>query len=354
VDADGYFTSDFNEKAGIPKDFRIRAADMQKFVESQKQSIFATHTGIDIAKTFGNAYKLFSQLVTDSPKYGENFSKEQINALPKAFEFDTKTFEVNQTFNTTLDKLLSQGFQVDKNHQIGQTFVNTPSDSLSKGDALLAFLEGSDSNLFKVPLTSSLMDGDTTILGKLLGYDNNLSEGEIRSFVSFMNVNAMQSVLGGSSGWGGILADRIMLNMQATTARSWDMNGKLVQTAQTLAEEYESMINSDMSLEEFKEKYLAFKKRYDEFAEEFNAAYQDKLSAKPLPKDSLIGNLQEEHEENQKPFKPIQGESDNTETYQDEFKKTFFERFLKAEQEKGNDITEILEQLSKIGYKFSG
>ncbi|RAX55064.1 hypothetical protein CCZ01_10030, partial [Helicobacter monodelphidis] len=32
VDADGYFTSDFNEKAGIPKDFRIRAADMQKFV----------------------------------------------------------------------------------------------------------------------------------------------------------------------------------------------------------------------------------------------------------------------------------------------------------------------------------
>ncbi|RAX57237.1 hypothetical protein CCZ01_06575, partial [Helicobacter monodelphidis] len=78
------------------------------------------------------------------------------------------------------------------------------------------------------------------------------------------------------------------------------------------------------------------------------------LSAKPLPKDSLIGNLQEEHEENQKPFKPIQGESDNTETYQDEFKKTFFERFLKVEQEKGNDITEILEQLSKIGYKFSG
>ena len=48
-------------------------------------------------------------------------------------------------------------------------------------------------------------------------------------------------------------------------------------------------------------------------------------------------------------FKPIQATS-KSKTYVDkDIRREFFENFLKAEQEKGTDITEILNQLAKLG-----
>ena len=48
-------------------------------------------------------------------------------------------------------------------------------------------------------------------------------------------------------------------------------------------------------------------------------------------------------------FKPIQATS-KSKTYEDkDIRREFFENFLKAEQEKGTDITEILNQLAKLG-----
>ena len=48
-------------------------------------------------------------------------------------------------------------------------------------------------------------------------------------------------------------------------------------------------------------------------------------------------------------FKPIQATS-KSKTYVDkDIRREFFENFLKAEQEKGTDITEILSHLAKLG-----
>ncbi|TKX28575.1 Cj0814 family flagellar-dependent secreted protein, partial [Campylobacter aviculae] len=63
VDEDGFFTSDFNEAAGIPKDYKIYAKDMESFVNFQENDILSMYHKIDIAKAIGNAYKVLSQLM---------------------------------------------------------------------------------------------------------------------------------------------------------------------------------------------------------------------------------------------------------------------------------------------------
>ncbi|EGS1401983.1 hypothetical protein LB689_001858, partial [Campylobacter coli] len=61
VDKDGFFTSDFNEAAGLPKDYKIYAKDIENFVNIQTKSLLSSYINIDIAKSIGNAYKVFSQ-----------------------------------------------------------------------------------------------------------------------------------------------------------------------------------------------------------------------------------------------------------------------------------------------------
>ena len=58
-------------------------------------------------------------------------------------------------------------------------------------------------------------------------------------------------------------------------------------------------------------------------------------------------NLAKQNRE--KKFKPIQATS-KSKTYVDkDIRREFFENFLKAERKKGTDITEILNQLAKLG-----
>ncbi|EFN2964686.1 hypothetical protein HKV70_000626, partial [Campylobacter coli] len=63
VDKEGFFTSDFNEAAGLPKDYKIYAKDIENFVNIQTKSLLSSYINIDIAKSIGNAYKVFSQLL---------------------------------------------------------------------------------------------------------------------------------------------------------------------------------------------------------------------------------------------------------------------------------------------------
>ena len=67
VDKDGYFTSDFNEAAGIPSDFKIHKNSMSSLVnmEENMDSSYRTFAKIDIAKTASNAYKVLSQVAPD-------------------------------------------------------------------------------------------------------------------------------------------------------------------------------------------------------------------------------------------------------------------------------------------------
>ncbi|WP_337201573.1 Cj0814 family flagellar-dependent secreted protein [Campylobacter sp. W0014] len=93
-----FFTSDFNEAAGIPKDYKIYAKGMENFVNSfLKRQLF--YSQIDIAKTIGNAYNSFSSLVNDK-ELGQNFKEQDLKNLSnndginywKKFQDNTATF----------------------------------------------------------------------------------------------------------------------------------------------------------------------------------------------------------------------------------------------------------------------
>ncbi|ECS1437536.1 hypothetical protein F2465_04155, partial [Campylobacter coli] len=76
VDENGFFTSDFNEAADLPKDYKIYAKDIENFVNIQTKSLLSSYINIDIAKSIGNAYKVFSQLLNDELNNKINFTKE--------------------------------------------------------------------------------------------------------------------------------------------------------------------------------------------------------------------------------------------------------------------------------------
>ncbi|EAL7925204.1 hypothetical protein F9A04_07690, partial [Campylobacter coli] len=78
VDENGFFTSDFNEAAGLPKDYKIYAKDIENFVNIQTKSLLSSYINIDIAKSIGNAYKVFSQLLNDELNNKINFAKEDL------------------------------------------------------------------------------------------------------------------------------------------------------------------------------------------------------------------------------------------------------------------------------------
>ncbi|MCR2107762.1 hypothetical protein CUPS4066_03410 [Campylobacter upsaliensis] len=140
VDKDGFFTSDFNEKAGIPKDYKIYADGLNNFVNNfiKRQPFYSQ---IDIAKTIGNAYNSFS------------------------------------SFENIAD-LGSNKYQIHDN-------------KISKGGALIAFFIN---NL-------STIKGQTTLLGKLAGLNSDTDNNEIKEFLSFMNKNPLKYSYE-QDGWG--------------------------------------------------------------------------------------------------------------------------------------------------------
>ncbi|WP_432759567.1 Cj0814 family flagellar-dependent secreted protein [Campylobacter jejuni] len=92
VDKEGFFTSDFNEAAGLPKDYKIYAKGAENLASYITNLNFKSFTNIDIAKSLGNAYKVFSQLV-DEPS--GNFTTEDLSKIPLGFSYDKKKFSSN-------------------------------------------------------------------------------------------------------------------------------------------------------------------------------------------------------------------------------------------------------------------
>ncbi len=90
VDKEGFFTSDFNEAAGLPKDYKIYAKGAENLASYITNLNFKSFTNIDIAKSLGNAYKVFSQLV-DEPS--GNFTTEDLSKIPLGFSYDKKVFK---------------------------------------------------------------------------------------------------------------------------------------------------------------------------------------------------------------------------------------------------------------------
>ncbi|EOZ7603063.1 Cj0814 family flagellar-dependent secreted protein [Campylobacter jejuni] len=296
VDKDGFFTSDFNEKAGIPKDYKIYADGLNNFVNNfiKRQPFYSQ---IDIAKTIGDAYNSFSSFVKDKG-LGESFQEQDLKNLSQ--KDGVNYWQELQSNNTFIWKL------ADKNiADLGSNKYQIHDNKISKGGALIAFFIN---NL-------STIKGQTTLLGKLAGLNSDTDNNEIKEFLSFMNKNPLKYSYE-QDGWGNPMGDSLSIWNYINRAKNLG-DDKLIKTIENLGDEYNKLINSNMSLEEFKTKYLDFKQRHDEFVKSLEEAEKAKGVDYSNPLKNT--NSKETSEEGkEKPFKPIQAESKNKETYKDD------------------------------------
>ena len=219
VDADGYFTSEFNEAAGVPKDYKIHSDTLKSLVNVNTNSgiLKADFKNIDIAKTVGNAYKILSQVVgEDVLNSKESFSKEDLAKFPQGYEYDNKTLKVLKLHSKISDYMgADSSFQRNERTSITTTFYNSstigyysehkslkPStdilnsnsggkEDISSGmyfDTTKDKYTGKDGNITKGGLligilnkNSHAIEGETTYHGKINGLDKNISSQEYQA-----------------------------------------------------------------------------------------------------------------------------------------------------------------------------
>ncbi|EAL3081105.1 hypothetical protein A6E39_04675 [Campylobacter coli] len=326
VDKEGFFTSDFNEAAGLPKDYKIYADGLNNFVNNfiKRQPFYSQ---IDIAKTIGDAYNSFSSFVKDKG-LGESFQEQDLKNLSQ--KDGVNYWQELQSDNAFIWKL------ADKNiADLGSNKYQIHDNKISKGGALIAFFIN---NL-------STIKGQTTLLGKLAGLNSDTDNNEIKEFLSFMNKNPLKYSYE-QDGWGNPMGDSLSIWNYINRAKNLG-DDKLIKTIENLGDEYNKLINSNMSLEEFKTKYLDFKQRHDEFVKSLKEAekakgidYDKYPTGKPIDDTKAI-------EEAQKKRKPIQAES-KSETYKDDNKMNELLKKLLENKFGTSDELEIL-----FGMKFS-
>ncbi|EGK8182669.1 hypothetical protein IO457_001082, partial [Campylobacter coli] len=331
VDKDGFFTSDFNEAAGIPKDYKIYAKGAENFVNYITNLNFKSFTNIDIAKSLGNAYKVFSQLI-DEPS--GNFTTEDLSKIPLGFSYDKKSFQVENIYQTQkeFDSALSANnnlqiyqspkqlalsfpswnenspndytkknsdiFAPSSHIDIGASFYKNDNGAISKGGVLMAFFAGMSGQ-------NPLIEGETTIAGKLNGYDKNISQSQVEDLNDFIKQNPIKYGITGDIGT--------------------DFTNIL------------KLKNNISDIDEFKKQWLEMKAKSDEIGEVYKAKQKE-----------VISSQETSEEDKEKPFKPIQAESKNKETYKDDNKMNELLKKLLETKFGTSDELEIL-----FGMKFS-
>ncbi|EHQ1149843.1 hypothetical protein KQM45_001187 [Campylobacter jejuni] len=326
VDKEGFFTSDFNEAAGLPKDYKIYADGLNNFVNNfiKRQPFYSQ---IDIAKTIGDAYNSFSSFVKDKG-LGESFQEQDLKNLSQ--KDGVNYWQELQSDNAFIWKL------ADKNiADLGSNKYQIHDNKISKGGALIAFFIN---NL-------STIKGQTTLLGKLAGLNSDTDNNEIKEFLSFMNKNPLKYSYE-QDGWGNPMGDSLSIWNYINRAKNLG-DDKLIKTIENLGDEYNKLINSNMSLEEFKTKYLDFKQRHDEFVKSLEETEKAKGVDYSNPLKNT-NNKETSEEDKEKPFKPIQAESKNKETYKDDNVRNELVKKLLEGKFSTSDELELL-----FGMKFS-
>ncbi|MBX0508093.1 hypothetical protein I9Q70_01040 [Campylobacter coli] len=334
VDKEGFFTSDFNEAAGLPKDYKIYAKGAENLASYITNLNFKSFTNIDIAKSLGNAYKVFSQLV-DEP--GGNFTTEDLSKIPLGFSYDKKSFQVTNIYQTQkeFDSALSANndlqiyqsskqlalsfpswnenspndytkknsdiFAPSSHIDIGASFYKNDNGTISKGGVLMAFFAGMSGQ-------NPLMEGETTISGKLNGYDKNMSQNQVEDLNEFIKQNPIKYGITGDIGT--------------------DFTNIL------------KLKNNISDIEEFKKQWLEMKAKSDKMGE----VYQTEIANKK----EVVSSQETSEEDKEKPFKPIQAESKNKETYKDDNVRNELVKKLLEGKFSTSDELELL-----FGMKFS-
>ncbi|ECQ9170712.1 hypothetical protein F0J04_06830 [Campylobacter jejuni] len=326
VDKEGFFTSDFNEAAGLPKDYKIYADGLNNFVNNfiKRQPFYSQ---IDIAKTIGNAYNSFSSFVKDKG-LGESFQEQDLKNLSQ--KDGVNYWQELQSDNAFIWKLTDENIA-----DLGSNKYQIHDNKISKGGALIAFFIN---NL-------STIKGQTTLLGKLAGLNSDTDNNEIKEFLSFMNKNPLKYSYE-QDGWGNPIGDSLSIWNYINRAKNLG-DDKLIKTIKNLGDEYNKLINSNMSLEEFKTKYLDFKQRHDEFVKSLEEAEKAKGVDYSNPLKNT-NNKETSEEGKEKPFKPIQAESKNKETYKDDNTRSELVKKLLKDKFSTSKELELL-----FGMKFS-
>ena len=215
-------------------------------------------------------------------------SKTIIEIVKDAIEID----ESDENWITkTIDKIdgiLSKKYTAEELRYIGQK------EPESKEDVIDSTLQ-----TYMWMLMDNSRDGKPTIWGKILGFGTKEEQEELKAFRDSLGKSAA------SSAEGSRLMDR-----------------------------------ADISIEEFKKLYAQDVEKTMKARKEMNEQMRKEL-------EEYNANLAKQNRE--KKFKPIQATS-KSKTYVDkDIRREFFENFLKAEREKGTDITEILNQLARLG-----
>ncbi|EMI4815881.1 hypothetical protein V6N98_001312 [Campylobacter upsaliensis] len=266
------------QSLGISKNYKIDATQMQTLVKNLSQNKhFDT---IDFTKTLENAYKVFSNLM--------QFSK---NELPLGFEMDKNSFEILKIYDKAQD--LENNFLNENNSYKGSKVVINLKDLNSKDKSFMNFANV----VFNQFGGGYLIEGQSNISGKLMGFDKNMDKNQIQDLNDFIKNN------------------------------SFIANGSMEKLMEAL-----DLFSSNLSIEEFKQKWLNLTINLEPSNKTIEQIAREDLKAK----------------EEQKPRTPIQSESQNKETYKDDNVKN---ELLKKLLENKFGKSEELELL--FGMKFS-
>ncbi|EPS5795466.1 hypothetical protein ACVF62_001796, partial [Campylobacter coli] len=236
------------QSLGISKNYKIDATQMQTLVKNLSQNKhFDT---IDFTKTLENAYKVFSNLM--------QFSK---NELPLGFEMDKNSFEILKIYDKAQD--LENNFLNENNSYKGSKVVINLKDLNSKDKSFMNFANV----VFNQFGGGYLIEGQSNISGKLMGFDKNMDKNQIQDLNDFIKNN------------------------------SFIANGSMEKLMEAL-----DLFSSNLSIEEFKQKWLNLTINLEPSNKTIEQIAREDLKAK----------------EEQKPRTPIQSESQNKETYKDD------------------------------------
>ncbi|HEH5310526.1 TPA: hypothetical protein SG955_001737, partial [Campylobacter coli] len=236
------------QSLGISKNYKIDATQMQTLVKNLSQNKhFDT---IDFTKTLENAYKVFSNLM--------QFSK---NELPLGFEMDKNSFEILKIYDKAQD--LENNFLNENNSYKGSKVVINLKDLNSKDKSFMNFANV----VFNQFGGGYLIEGQSNISGKLMGFDKNMDKNQIQDLNDFIKNN------------------------------SFIANGSMEKLMEAL-----DLFSSNLSIEEFKQKWLNLTINLEPSNKTIEQIVREDLKAK----------------EEQKPRTPIQSESKNKETYKDD------------------------------------
>jgi len=235
-------------------------------------------------------------------------------------------------------------------------------------------------------LSGYTLDEKISVWGKISGLDGSFSRSEAENLKKFINSS-------GAFGFDKLTRDLVgydTTNVDEFAKKYINHEYPFLGIEYNAGNKGMEILDSDMSVDEFKDRWAEYtvlkrlgesgaerisvdgeniaivinkNKAPVEFRELESIEYKDEQSKKAFIKfvrDAIekglnIQNLLEgraEFKENTSEataFKPIQATS-KSKTYVDkDIRREFFENFLKAEREKGTDITEILNQLAKLG-----